>query len=60
MRSAFQSGMLKHFFEVSRIMPPEEGKRYLAWAKENTCLREEVMDRREDNHAQTTTRARNP
>jgi hypothetical protein len=30
-RAECQKAMLKHFFEVSRSMPPEEGKRYLAW-----------------------------
>lgn len=31
LRTACQTEMLKHFFEVSRAMPPEEGKRYLDW-----------------------------
>ena len=44
MRATCQAEMLKHFFEVSRTMPPEQGKRYLAWVKENTCLREQPMD----------------
>jgi hypothetical protein len=30
--------MLQHFFEVSQTMPPEEGKRYLAWVEEKTFL----------------------
>jgi hypothetical protein len=43
MRATCQSEMLKHFFAVSRSMPPEQGKRYLAWVRENTCLREPAM-----------------
>jgi hypothetical protein len=31
LRAACQTEMLKHFFEVSRAMPQEEGKRYLDW-----------------------------
>ena len=60
MRAACQAEMLKHFFEVSRTMPPEQGKRYLAWALDNTCLREQAMDHGADNHAATTTPAQHP
>lgn len=31
-----QKNMLDHFFQVSRAMPPEQGRRYLAWVKEKT------------------------
>lgn len=34
LRAECQSRMLGHFFEVSRAMPSEQGKRYLAWVKE--------------------------
>ena len=60
MRAACQAEMLKHFFEVSRTMPPEQGKRYLAWARDNTCLREQAMDHGADNHAATTAPAQHP
>ena len=60
MRATCQAEMLKHFFEVSRTMPPEQGKRYLAWARDNTCLREQAMDHGADNHAATTTPAQHP
>jgi hypothetical protein len=33
-----QKMMLKHFYEVSQTMPPEQGKRYLAWVQEKTFL----------------------
>jgi hypothetical protein len=60
MRATCQSEMLKHFFEVSRTMPPEQGKRYLAWVRDNTCLREQAMDHGTDNHAATTRHAHQP
>jgi hypothetical protein len=60
MRATCQAEMLKHFFEVSRTMPPEQGKRYLAWARDNTCLREQAMDHGADNHATPTTPAQHP
>lgn len=44
MRTECQAEMLKHFFAVSQTMPPEQGKRYLAWAQEHTCLSEQVMN----------------
>ena len=34
LRSECQRMMLRHFFQVSQTMPPEEGRRYLAWVKE--------------------------
>lgn len=34
LRSGCQQMMLRHFFQVSRTMPPEQGRRYLAWVKE--------------------------
>ena len=33
-----QAMMLQHFYEVSRVMPPEQGKRYLAWVQKETLL----------------------
>lgn len=34
LRSECQTMMLHHFFQVSQTMPPEQGRRYLAWVKE--------------------------
>jgi hypothetical protein len=51
MRANCQAEMLKHFFEVSRTMRAEQGKRYLAWARDNTCLREQAMDHGMNKHA---------
>lgn len=36
LRADCQSAMLKHFYEVSRAMPPEQGRRYFEWVKEKT------------------------
>jgi hypothetical protein len=36
LRGECQKEMLRHFYEVSRTMPPEQGKRYLAWVQERT------------------------
>ncbi len=59
MRSECQTAMLKHFFEVSRTMPPEQGRRYLAWVQEQTCLREQMMNHDEAQSADTTSHASN-
>ena len=34
LRGECQRNMLRHFFEVSRTMPADAGKRYLAWVRE--------------------------
>ena len=51
MRSECQTAMLNHFFEVSRTMSPEQGRRYLAWVQEQTCLREQMMNHSESPRA---------
>jgi len=38
LRAQCQRSMLKHFFEVSRTMPPEQGRRYLEWVQEKTFM----------------------
>ena len=38
LRGQCQRNMLRHFYEVSRTMPPEQGRRYLAWVQERTFL----------------------
>jgi len=38
LRVECESAMLGHFYEVSRVMSPEQGKRYLAWMQEETLL----------------------
>jgi len=59
-RAACQAEMLKHFFEVSRTMPREQGTRYLAWVRENTCLREQTMDHGAGHHAEPAAPAQQP
>lgn len=36
-RAECEASMLKHFTQISRMMPPSDGRRYLAWVEE-TCL----------------------
>ncbi len=38
LRSECQSMMLRHFFQVSQTMPPEQGRRYLSWVKQKAFL----------------------
>ena len=38
LRAECQTMMLRHFVQVSQTMPPEQGKRYLAWVKQKTFL----------------------
>src|SRR2546425_8749702 len=38
LRADCQKAMLQHFYEVSRTMSPDQGKRYLAWVQEQTIL----------------------
>lgn len=38
LRSECQTMMLRHFFQVSQTMPPEEGRRYLAWVQDKAFL----------------------
>jgi len=38
LRTECQAAMLAHFYEVARTMPPEQGKRYLAWMQQETLM----------------------
>jgi hypothetical protein len=38
LRAECQKQMLQHFYEVSRTMPVEQGRRYLDWVQEQTIL----------------------
>lgn len=38
LRAECQQAMLRHFFEVSHTMPPEQGRRYLAWVEAKTLF----------------------
>jgi hypothetical protein len=43
LRLECQRRMLEHFFQVSQTMPPEEGRRYLAWVKERALMHDDDM-----------------
>jgi hypothetical protein len=45
-RAECEAEMLKHFLEVSRTMPPEQGRRYLAWVEQQTVLHAQGMEQR--------------
>jgi hypothetical protein len=45
-RAQCEAEMLKHFQEVSRAMPAEQGRRYLAWVQEQTVLHAQAMESR--------------
>jgi hypothetical protein len=49
MRADCEAEMLKHFLEVSRTMPPEQGRRYLSWIEQQTFLRGEAMEQQHRN-----------
>ncbi|MGZ4971796.1 MAG: periplasmic heavy metal sensor [Limisphaerales bacterium] len=38
LKAQCQAQMLQHFYDVSRAMPPEQGKRYLQWVQSRTVL----------------------
>ncbi len=45
-RAQCEAEMLKHFLAVSRTMPPDEGRRYLAWVEEQTFFSALPMEQR--------------
>ncbi|HXT12591.1 MAG TPA: periplasmic heavy metal sensor [Candidatus Angelobacter sp.] len=45
LRAECQTHMLRHFYAVSQTMPPEQGRRYLAWVQDRTFLSDEDMMR---------------
>ena len=38
LRSKCQSAMLNHFYAVSQVMSPQQGRRYLAWMQSETLI----------------------
>jgi hypothetical protein len=44
MRADCEAEMLNHFLRVSRMMPPEQGKRYLLWVEQQTFLNGQAME----------------
>ena len=55
LRAECQKKMLEHFYQVSQTMPPEQGKRYLAWVQDQTILSDthSQMHASDHNHAET-------
>lgn len=45
-RAQCEAEMLKHFEQVGRSMPAAQGRRYLAWVREQTVLRAQAMESR--------------
>jgi len=45
-RAECEAEMLKHFLAISRTMPPEQGRRYLAWVKSHSSFRGQAMEAR--------------
>ena len=45
-RAECEAEMLKHFLEVSRTMPLEQGRRYLQWVEQQTFLNGQAMEQR--------------
>jgi hypothetical protein len=45
-RAECEAEMMKHFLAVSRTMPPEQGRRYLAWVEAQTSLHGQGMEQR--------------
>lgn len=49
MRADCEAEMLNHFLQVSRMLPPEQGQRYLQWVEQPTFMSGQAM---EQQHAQ--------
>ncbi len=45
-RAECEAEMLQHFLAVSRTMPAEQGRRYLAWVEQQAFLNSQGMERR--------------
>jgi hypothetical protein len=50
MRAECEVEMMRHFLEVSRTMPPEQGRRYLDWVQAQTSLWGGGMEQRHHMH----------
>jgi Spy/CpxP family protein refolding chaperone len=48
LRVECQQNMFNHFLEVSRQMPPEQGKRYLQWVQQRTLTPGQDMAQRHE------------
>jgi uncharacterized membrane protein len=46
LRAQCQANMLAHFYAVARTMPPDQGRRYLAWVRQETLAPAQMMPSR--------------
>jgi len=60
-RADCEAEMLQHFLQVSRTMPLEQGRQYLAWVEQQSSLRGEGMEERHqmDGHHHMASESRN-
>ncbi len=42
-RAECEAAMLEHFYKFAQTMPPEQGKRYLAWVQRETLKPQQMM-----------------
>lgn len=52
LRADCEAEMLNHFLEVSRMMPAEQGRRYLQWVEQQTCLSGQSMEQQHQAHSE--------
>jgi len=43
LRAECEGAMLQHFYEVSRVMPPEQSRRYLEWVQGETLMPSQMI-----------------
>jgi heavy-metal resistance protein len=58
LRAECQRDMMRHFFEVSQTMPPEQGRRYLLWITERTFMPAHRMSMGQHSAASATSHER--
>ena len=51
MRADCEAEMLGHFLQVSRMMPPEQGRRYLQWVEQQSFLNGQSMEQSHQAHS---------
>lgn len=44
MRADCEAEMLNHFLQISRMMPPKQGQRYLQWVEQQTFMSGQAME----------------
>jgi hypothetical protein len=49
LREKCEANMLNYFYQVSQAMPPEEGRRYLAWMQKETLIPSPMAAKNQNN-----------